>query len=124
MAYLYETCDQISDFCHQYLMRKMRRKIYWTDGRTEVKQYTPSGERGYKYDRRYIVRDIQVTRVKYNQYTSCRLKVLAKWLKICRVMIKRVLIFLEGIACKHFLVWGLLSICFHFLKLDWKSSRV
>jgi hypothetical protein len=46
--------------------------------------------------RRYIARDNQVTRVKYNQYTSCRLKVLAKWLKICRVMIKRVLIFLEG----------------------------
>ena len=53
----------------------------------------------------YIARDIQVTRVKYNQYTSCRLKVLAKWLKICRVMIKRVLIFLEGIACKHLLAW-------------------
>jgi hypothetical protein len=43
---------------------------------------------------------------KYNQYTLCRLKVLAKWLKICRVMIKRVLIFLEGIVCKHLLVWA------------------
>jgi hypothetical protein len=39
----------LSDFCHQQLLRKMRRKIYWTDGRTdggtdrrtEVKQYTP-----------------------------------------------------------------------------------
>ena len=66
----------------------------------------------HKYDsavtlcRQYIARDSQVTRVKYNQYTSCRLKVLAKWLKICRVMIKRVLIFLEGIVCKHLLVWG------------------
>jgi hypothetical protein len=30
----------------------------------------------------------------------------AKWLKICRVMIKRVLIFLEGIVCKHLLVWA------------------
>ena len=54
--YLYEACDQISDSCHQQLLRKMRRKISWTDGRTdrrtEVKQYTPSpfGERGYNYN--------------------------------------------------------------------------
>ena len=53
IAYLYEACDQISDFFHQQLLRKMRRKISWmdgrtegltegrTDGRTEVKQYTP-----------------------------------------------------------------------------------
>jgi hypothetical protein len=53
MVYLYDACDQISDFCHQQLLRKLRRKISWTDGRTdrrtEVKQYTPSpfGERGY-----------------------------------------------------------------------------
>jgi hypothetical protein len=44
MVYLYNACDQISDFCHQQLLRKMRRKISWTDGstnrRTEVKQYT------------------------------------------------------------------------------------
>ena len=43
-------CDQISDFCHQQLLRKMRRKISWTDGRTdrrtEVKQYTPLPLRG------------------------------------------------------------------------------
>ena len=32
--HLYEACDQISDFCHQQLLRKMRRKISWTDGRT------------------------------------------------------------------------------------------
>ena len=31
MVYLYEACDQISDFCHQQLLRK----ISWTDGRTE-----------------------------------------------------------------------------------------
>ena len=40
MVYLY---DKISDFCHQQLLRKMRRKISWMDGRTdrrtEVKQY-------------------------------------------------------------------------------------
>jgi hypothetical protein len=45
MVYLYDACDQISDFCHQQLLRKMQRKISWTDGRrdgrTEVKQYTP-----------------------------------------------------------------------------------
>jgi hypothetical protein len=40
MVYLYDACDQISDFCHQQLLRKMRRKISWTDGRTEVKRYT------------------------------------------------------------------------------------
>jgi hypothetical protein len=27
MVYLYDACDQISDFCHQQLLRKMRRKI-------------------------------------------------------------------------------------------------
>ena len=26
MVYLYDACDQISDFCHQQLLRKMRRK--------------------------------------------------------------------------------------------------
>jgi len=35
MGYLYEACDQISDFCHQQLLRKMWRKISWTDGRTD-----------------------------------------------------------------------------------------
>ena len=35
MVYLYDDCDQISDFCHQQLLRKMWRKISWTDGRTE-----------------------------------------------------------------------------------------
>jgi hypothetical protein len=34
-AYLYDACDQISDFCHQQLLRKMRRKISWTDGQTD-----------------------------------------------------------------------------------------
>ena len=42
---LYNACDQISDFCQQQLLRKMRRKISWTNGRTdrrtEVKQSTP-----------------------------------------------------------------------------------
>ena len=42
MVYLYDACDQISDFCHQQLLRKMQRKISWTkDRRTEVKQYYP-----------------------------------------------------------------------------------
>ena len=27
MGYLYEACDQISDFCHQQLLRKIRRKM-------------------------------------------------------------------------------------------------
>jgi hypothetical protein len=35
MVYLYEACDQKSDFCHQQILRKMWRKISWTDGRTE-----------------------------------------------------------------------------------------
>jgi hypothetical protein len=52
MVYLYDACDQISDFCHQQLLRKMWRKISWKDGRTEVKQYIPLPfrERGYKYE--------------------------------------------------------------------------
>ena len=35
MVYLYDACDQISDFCHQQLLRKMRRKISWKDGQTD-----------------------------------------------------------------------------------------
>jgi hypothetical protein len=27
MGYLYEACDELSDFCHQYLLRKMRRNM-------------------------------------------------------------------------------------------------
>ena len=114
MAYLYEACDQISDSCHPYLLRKMRRKmcIYkcmlnvyknqqnrqtgsrnlmgsktlptiwhtymkfvikyqisannsdWekcdkkylgqTEGRTEVKQYTPSPFGGWGYNKLFI----------------------------------------------------------------------
>jgi hypothetical protein len=33
--HIYDACDQISDFCHQQLLRKMWRKISWTDGRTD-----------------------------------------------------------------------------------------
>jgi hypothetical protein len=49
MVYLYEACDQKSDFCHQQLLRKMRRKISWTDGRTRGKTVyrpPPSGSGG------------------------------------------------------------------------------
>ena len=50
MVYLYDACDQISDFCHQQLLRKMRRKISWTDGRTDrgktVYPPPPSGSGG------------------------------------------------------------------------------
>jgi hypothetical protein len=53
MVYLYDACDQISDFCYQQLLRKMRRKISWTDGRTDGQRSnsippSPFGERGYK----------------------------------------------------------------------------
>jgi hypothetical protein len=34
MVYLCDARDQ-KDFCHQQLLRKMRRKISWTDGRTD-----------------------------------------------------------------------------------------
>ena len=50
MGYLYEACDQISDLCHQQLLRKMRRKISWTDRRTDrgktVYPPPPSGSGG------------------------------------------------------------------------------
>ena len=56
MVYLYDACDQISDFCHQQLLRKMWRKISWTDGRTDgrkdrgktVYPPPPSGSGGIK----------------------------------------------------------------------------
>ena len=50
MVYLYEACDQISNFCHQLLLTKMWRKISWTDGRMDrgktVYPPPPSGSRG------------------------------------------------------------------------------
>ena len=52
MVYLYDASDQISDFCHQQLLRKMRRKISWTDGRMDrgktVYPPPPSGSGGIK----------------------------------------------------------------------------
>ena len=52
MGNLYEACDQISDLCHQQLLRKVRRKISWTDGRTDrgktVYPPLPSGSGGIK----------------------------------------------------------------------------
>jgi hypothetical protein len=52
MVYLYDACDQISDFCHQQLLRKVRRKISWTDGQTDrgktVYPPPPSGSGGIK----------------------------------------------------------------------------
>jgi hypothetical protein len=47
MVYLYDACDQILDFCHQQLLRKMRRKISWTDRGKTVYPPPPLGERGY-----------------------------------------------------------------------------
>jgi hypothetical protein len=42
MVYLYEACDQKSDFCHQQLLKKFDEKdLGQTEGWTEVKQYTP-----------------------------------------------------------------------------------
>ena len=50
MVYLYDACDQISDFCHQQLLRKMQRKISWMDGQTDrgktVYPPPPSGSGG------------------------------------------------------------------------------
>ena len=46
MVYLYDACDQISDFCHQQLLRKMRRKISWTDGGNTVYPPPPLGSGG------------------------------------------------------------------------------
>ena len=48
MVYLFDACDQISDFCRQHLLRKMRRKISWTDGKTE-------GRKDGRMDRRRTV---------------------------------------------------------------------
>ena len=61
MVYLYEACDQKSDFCHQQLLRKCDEKyLERTEGRTEVKQYTPLpfGRRGYK---KYVDNTLHVT---------------------------------------------------------------
>ena len=42
MGYLYDACDQILDFCHQQLLRKMQRKISWTDRGKTVYPPPPS----------------------------------------------------------------------------------
>ena len=63
----------------------------------------PTDQYGADYSADGIAGEIQVTRVKYNQNTLCRLKVITKWLNICRVMMKRVLPFLEGIVGKYLL---------------------
>jgi hypothetical protein len=47
MVYLYDACDQISDFCHHQLLRKMRRKISWTDGRTDRGKKSSGGKINY-----------------------------------------------------------------------------
>ncbi len=65
----------------------------------------PTYQYGADYSADDITCEIQVTRVKYNQYTLCRIKVIIKGLKICRVMMKRVLTFLEGIVGKYLLFW-------------------
>jgi hypothetical protein len=50
MVYLYDACGQISDFCHQQLLRQMRREISWTDGQKDrgniVYPPPPSGNVG------------------------------------------------------------------------------
>ena len=45
MVYLYDACDQISDFCHQQLLRK----ISWTDRGKTV--YPPQHLRGAGYNK-------------------------------------------------------------------------
>jgi hypothetical protein len=40
---LYKACDKISDLCHQQLLRKVRRKISWTDRGKTVYPPPPSG---------------------------------------------------------------------------------
>ena len=39
MGYLYKACDEISDFCHQYLLRKMRRKMSIYGSQKHFPQY-------------------------------------------------------------------------------------
>ena len=79
MLYLYEACDQISDFCHQQLLRKMQRKISWTDGRTDrgktVYLPPPSGSGGitnYFTDNHYLVQiSLKFLRLKHFVRSSC-----------------------------------------------------
>ena len=46
---LYEACDKISDLCHQQLLRKVWRKISWTDRGKTVYPPPPSESGRYKY---------------------------------------------------------------------------
>ena len=57
MVYIYDACDQISDFCHQQILRKMRRKISWTDGKTDRGKtvYPPTLRGAGVYIQTYII---------------------------------------------------------------------
>ena len=72
MVYLYEASDQKSDFCHQRLLRKMRRKISWTDGRTDrgktVYLTPPSGSGGIITNHYQLYRKHQIN-ISYNRVT-------------------------------------------------------
>ena len=62
MVYLYDACDQISDFCHQQLLRKMRQKYLGrTDGQTDrgktVYPPPPSGSGGIQMNSKSVDRE-------------------------------------------------------------------
>ena len=87
MVYLYDACDQISDSCHQQLLRKMRRKISWTDGQTDRGKtvLTSLRERGYNYQG-------------YIPITRFVLLQLPKWMK--QVLTHNTLCVYQGIKVK------------------------
>ena len=69
MVYLYDACDQISDFCHQQLLRKMRRKQILDgqkDGQTDrgktVYPPPPSGNGGIINYLHNVQYDLYVTK--------------------------------------------------------------
>jgi hypothetical protein len=71
-----------SDFCHQRLLRKMRRKISWTDGRTDrgktVYLTPPSGSGGIITNHYQLYRKHQIN-ISYNRVTLIMKRKFKQW---------------------------------------------
>ena len=118
MVYLYDACDQISDFCHQQLLRKIRRKISWTERGKTVYPPPLSGSGGIM--RNLVEGDISIQlqiictsrgRGKYFYTIQCMYLTNEKllpnflWLQCCLTNVNYVRYFCRGSSIYSCKVW-------------------